>query len=123
MNIQEKFTKILETNDLNIKSIHGLEKFSGVGIGSISKFLNAGEGPSLGTIKKIHASLGINPEWWKTGKGDIYIKKGTSLSMAREPENPPYTDDWGILIKTIDRIGATNEYLIKRVNDLESGKG
>lgn len=77
MNIHDKFSTILKTNKLGIKSIHGLEKYCKVGIGSVSKFLNADEEPSLGTIKKIQEVLSINTEWWETGKGDIYLRNGT----------------------------------------------
>lgn len=92
MRIQDKFDTILKTNKLGIKSIFGLEKFAKVGTGSVSKFLNENESPTIGTIKKIQDALRVNPEWWDTEKGDIYLEKHTSVDKASDNngkmENP-----------------------------------
>lgn len=77
MTIQDKFDKVLKTNTLGIKSIFGLEQYCKVGTGSISKFLNKNESPKLGTIKKFQDALRINPEWWESENGSIYLEKPT----------------------------------------------
>lgn len=84
MTIQDKFDTILKTNRLGIKSIFGLEKFSGVGVGSVSKFLNKGESPTIGTIKTIQDALRINPEWWDSGNGSIYLENGTGMDKSND---------------------------------------
>lgn len=117
MTIHDKFDKILKVNKLGIKSIYGLEKYCKVGIGSISKFLNKNESPTLGTIKTIQDVININPEWWESGEGEIFIVKGTLV-----PELDKKNTDRGeisILIKNLNRIGDFNEHLMQRVRDLE----
>lgn len=120
MRIQDKFSTILKTNKLGIKSIHGLEKYCKVGIGSISKFLNVGESPSLGTIKKVQEALSINTDWWETGEGEIYDKKGTYVDLPTRKEKDP-DEHIRILIKNLDRMGELNEYLLKELKRLQGG--
>lgn len=50
------------------------------------------------------------------------VKGGETIVSRGNPKKPPANEDReAILIKTIDRIGETNEYLLKRVKDLERG--
>lgn len=103
MTIQDKFDKILKTNKLKIKSIFGLERYSKVGIGSVSKFLSKGESPTIGTIKTIQEALSINTEWWETGKGDIYLEKPTQMPKPNDNDGNLDPEEDRVLRELIER--------------------
>lgn len=125
MTIQDKFDKILKTNKLGIKSIFGLEKYCGVGVGSVSKFLTKGESPTLGTIKTIQDAIGINPDWLESGKGDIYLEKRTDVentsNLTPADEEHVYHDlvesktEYRLVHKTI----LNEEYRIMLKSEIE----
>jgi hypothetical protein len=100
MLFREKIDKILKDNKLGINTVYGLEAFIGASPGSISKPLNKGDTPGLGTIKKIREGLpGLNPEWWEDGKGDVFEKNGTyveiptSMNKSEEPSKRMPADE------------------------------
>lgn len=83
MSFREKIDNILKYNKLHINSVYALEAFVKASPGSISKYLNKGEEPGLGTIKKIREGLpGLNQHWWDTGKGDIFVSNVTYEEKA-----------------------------------------
>jgi hypothetical protein len=101
MSFQEKIDNILKTNKLGINSIFGLEAFVKAGAGAISKPLNRGEEPGLGTIKKLREGLpGLSQDWWDTGKGSPFKENSTaaikssdnmkSTKLDIEEANPDY---------------------------------
>ncbi len=78
--------------------------------------------------KEIISGLGINPDWWHTGKGVIYREKGTPV---KEPSN--LTDEVALLIAQLnitlagyradlDALKAENKELKERLKRYESGK-
>lgn len=78
MSFREKIDNILKYNKLGINSPYGLEVYVKASPGAISKPLNKGEEPGLGTIKKIREGLpGLNQGWWDTGKGDVFVSNIT----------------------------------------------
>lgn len=83
MSFREKIDNILKNNKLHINSVYALEAYVGASPGAISKPLNKGEEPGLGTIKKIREGLpGLNQDWWDTGKGDIFLVNVTHGEKA-----------------------------------------
>lgn len=72
MNFVEKIDKLLKSNTLGISSPSALEDYIKAGRGSITTPYRNKDSPGLRTQKKIIEKLRINPEWWETGKGEIY---------------------------------------------------
>lgn len=117
MQFREKIDKILSSNKLGIDSPYGLEVKIGASPGSISKYYKKGTSPGRGTIKKILDGAGVNPEWWESGKGEIFIVKGTSVPESDKKNTD--RDEISILIKNLNRYGELNEHLLSRIKDLE----
>lgn len=125
MNIQDKFATILKLNKLGINSIFALEKYSKVGVGSVSKFLNNNESPSMGTIKKIQDALGINTGWWDTGKGEVFIEKHTLVQEGSDNKEITKEEVYRELIEAnsnysiIPRTVLDGEYRIVAKSELD----
>lgn len=73
MDFSEKIDKILDSNSLGITSPTGLEEFVGAGRGAISTPYREKSAPGPKTQNKIVEKLRINKEWWKTGRGEVFI--------------------------------------------------
>ena len=76
MKFSEKIEKILKTNKLGVNTASGLEEFIGAGRGAISTPYREGTAPGTKTQKKIIEKMRISPDWWETGKGEIYLPAG-----------------------------------------------
>lgn len=93
------------------------------------------------TVSEVVAQMGIteaNYYAWEKGKykpNDKNLKELAKLFKMRvkdfysdDAESGPETkkpdsEEIRLLIKNIDRMGQLNEYLLKRVQDLEQGRG
>ena len=73
MSFEEKISIILETNQLGIATKNKLEVFCDIGTSGLSKYDPEKGQPGKSTIKKLLEKLRINPVWWKTGEGSIYL--------------------------------------------------
>lgn len=120
MTFQEKIDKVLKTNKLGIDSPSGLEAFIRVSVGTITKPLKKGKEPGLGTIKILLEKLGINEEWWETGKGEIYKYQPPSIDKMSGPEKEfieANTDYW-LVPKTV----LEDKYRVVEVSVLDTQK-
>lgn len=77
MTFKEKIDKILETNKLGINSVSAFEDEIKAGRGAVNDFYKEDRDPGRITLKKIKTFPGLNPVWWDTGKGDIYLSNNT----------------------------------------------
>lgn len=87
MNFEEKIDKLLKTNEKDLRSLGQLETFLGLGTHTIRSAIKEKREPSRKIQVKIVEGLGVNWDWWDTGEGDIFDKKGTSVkeySMTEE---------------------------------------
>lgn len=75
MSFKKKIDKILETNELSINSINGLEKFIGASTGAVNKYYNKDESPGRSTVKKIKTKFEIDDISWRTGEIHLSRKK------------------------------------------------
>lgn len=50
---------------------------------------------------------------------DLAEKKETNVSRETTKKGLPFSEEREILIRNIDRMGETNEYLLKRIKELE----
>jgi hypothetical protein len=80
MTLKEKIHKILKHNDLGISTPSALETFIGASQGAITTPMREGGnlGPAL--TKKLHEKARVNPEWWETGKGEIFFSRSVTKS-------------------------------------------
>lgn len=90
MNFSDKLDKVFKVSKL-VSNVNQLEKRIGVSTGTILKPYNDRKPPGLGTVKKIIDYLGINQEWWDTGKGDMFIKQPSVNSEDHSEETQPPT--------------------------------
>lgn len=89
MTFKEKIDNLLRVSGKKFNSVYDLEVKSGVGMGTLRKAYDENREPSKRTIWKFLESLSINPEWWETGNGSIYLEKPTQGDkMSDNKENP-----------------------------------
>lgn len=88
MSFKEKIDKILEVNQLGINSVSAFEDKIGAGRGAVNEFYNEDREPGRKTLKKIMTFPGLNPTWYNTGEGPIFVKNGTYVKTPMEnPKN------------------------------------
>lgn len=110
MTFQEKIDKLLKVNKLGINTVYGLEAQIGAAPGAISKPLKKGDEPGPGTIKKIRDGVpGLNPDWWETGKGEVFI---TEVPQPGNNNGKNYTGDPEVYRTIVE--GNTEYVLIPR---------
>jgi hypothetical protein len=80
MNLKDKIKNIVKHNELGISSPSALETFIGVSQGAITTPARLGE--ELGPIvtKKLYEKARVNPEWFETGRGEIFLKQPTKTN-------------------------------------------
>lgn len=76
----EKIAKVLEIKGINPTRA---ERLIGVSQGTLSKALDRKGSVHDSTQEKFTKYFHVKPEWWETGKGEIFEEKHTSVS---EPE-------------------------------------
>lgn len=83
MTFAEKISKILDANTLQIHSVSQLEDYIKAGrsaIGAhVAKNAKPNSAPGRATQKRIIEKLRINPDWWNTGKGEIYLQSAKEV--------------------------------------------
>lgn len=77
MTFKDKIYKILKTNDLNLGSVEDIALKTGVKAGTLYKAMGDQDGMGLKNTRILLDKIGINSEWWDTGKGEVFIKKPT----------------------------------------------
>lgn len=113
MTFREKIDNILRINGKKFKSIQDLELAAGLGMNTLRKAYNENREPSRKVVGKLLEEIGINPEWYEAGKGDVFLQKGTQDKEPAINKNLPYNEEREILIRTIDRMGNYIEHLLK----------
>lgn len=58
---------------------------AGLSIGNIWNIENSDVTPSARTLRVIQAAFNVNPEWLKTGKGEMFLEK---VEETKELSNP-----------------------------------
>lgn len=89
MTFKEKIDNLLRVSGKKFNSVYDLEQKSGVGMGTLRKAYDENREPSKRTIWKFLESLGINPEWWESGNGNIYLENGTDMQKFGENKEKP----------------------------------
>lgn len=84
MNCREKIDNLLAVKALKLKSIDDLEsRMAGgdektrVGDQTIRKAYNENRELTGKIQRRIIARFGLNPDWWETGEGPVFLEKGT----------------------------------------------
>ena len=100
--------------DLGVNQIEFSRK-TGFGQSYISQILNGNKSnPSIRFYDNICREFNVNPEWLKTGKGDVYVIPGSTGG----PEDAEMLAKYRLLPKTEQSIieDMINALLIKSIN-------
>ena len=89
MTFKEKIDKLLSISGKKFNSVYDLEVQSGVGMGTIRKAYDENREPSKRIIWKFLETLSINPEWWESGIGNIYLENGTGMQKSSDNKEKP----------------------------------
>lgn len=73
---------ILKTNRLHLVTKEELSEYCGFHRDTIRKAIERGSELKDKNLRIFQDKLEINPEWWDTGKGDIYVSKHTYAEKA-----------------------------------------
>lgn len=113
MTFKEKIHTILKTNKLGLTSVEDIAGKTGIKVGTIYKAMGPQDGMGLKLTRKLLDGIGIETQWWESGKGDIYI-----TSVPDEPplnKKDPASEENRILIRNLDRMGEVNEFLLREL--------
>lgn len=77
MDFSEKISTILKTNKLQLVTKEELSEFCGFNRDTIRKAIERGTELGERYTRIFMDKLHINPVWWDTGKGDIYLGNPT----------------------------------------------
>lgn len=124
MTFQQKIDKVLATKGIKLWK---LAQESGLGT-TLEKAYAENREMRENTTGKFLQKMGISAEWWVTGKGEIFVtgsvvEEETPVYGVHSETKKPDSEETRLLKRSIDRIIDTNEYLLKRVRDLENQLG
>ena len=68
-------------------------------------------------VNKIYDTYAVRKEFWDDGKEPIITENLASVELRRQKKDPD--EQIRILTLKLNRMGEMNEYLLKRVRDLE----
>lgn len=77
MDFSEKISTILKTNTLQLVTKEDLAEYCGFHRDTIRKAIDRKSELKDKYLRIFQDKLRINPQWWDTGKGDIYVSKPT----------------------------------------------
>jgi hypothetical protein len=108
MDFSEKISIILRTNKLQLVTKEDLSEYCGFHRDTIRKAIDRGTGLKDKYLRIFQDKLGISPDWWDTGKGDIYVSKHTQDEKAGDnKQNDQFNES---VYRTI--IEGHTEYLL-----------
>lgn len=127
MTFEEKISIVLRANKLGINTSEELSEKCGFDTSTIRKVIEreqkeieagSGKTPSLNlrSLRTLWDKIGINPEWWETGEGPVFIagspENHTGVQNGTDNKGNPLEDREGVY-KTIVE-GHTEYYLIPK---------
>lgn len=117
----EKINKILKYRKLSINKIEKKLEVDG----TFRKAYKEDREPNEDLIEEFLGKFQIRRGWWDNPVGDleddIFEKKGTYVEIPSDTKDP--VEENRILKNIIKQMGETNAYLLKRITDLEQGRG
>lgn len=118
MTIAEKYRKVLEISKIKI---YKAEDKCGFGRNTLKNAIDNNRLLSDEYHKTFIETFHVNEAWWRTEKGEVILEKGTYVEIPSVSTKDPVEEN-RILKEVIRRMGETNDYLLKRIKDLESGQ-
>lgn len=125
MTFKEKIHKILKVNNLNMTSVEDISSKTGIKAGTIYKAMARKNGKgNLGTknTRILVDKLGINLDWWDSGKEPVFKEKGTQLPDEATIKNPEHEsriiEKIDKLVENVNSFGDFNRFLVDEVNRL-----
>lgn len=117
IDLDKKFAKVLDFTGLE-QGEFAIE--CKIQPGTLSKALERSSF-SKDIVNKINTRFGVRKAYWEDGREPITEEKGTYVEIPSDKKNP--VEENRILKNIIVQMGETNAYLLKRISDLEQGKG
>lgn len=121
MTFKEKIRKILQYNKLEMTSVEDIALKTGIKTGTLYKAMTRKNGLSVKNTITLIDKIGLNPDWFETGNGEIFKENPTPVP---EPaiKNP---DVETRILSRIDKLtenvnsfGDFNKFLLDEVNRL-----
>ncbi len=120
MNFKEKMDKILTISELSIGAI---EAKCGISNATLRNKYKDNEFPTKKIIDKLIIGLGINEDWWKTGKGDILIPSNRKdWGISEVGKNTLNDEDLRIALRALIQKDKTIERLVAEIEELKNRK-
>lgn len=90
MRFSEKIDILLRYNKLGLNTIEEIESHCEIGAKTLRKNYNENTEPTRRILVKLLTGLGVNPEWWDSGKGEIFGTNSTAaINSDDNTENAP----------------------------------
>lgn len=106
MDFNEKISIILKTNTLQLVTKEDLAEYCGFHRDTIRKAIDRKTELKDRYLRIFQDKLGINPDWWDTGKGDIYLSKHTQETKAGDSKEISSPDPDEVMRQIISGKGA-----------------
>lgn len=121
MTFREKIDNILRISKKKFSSITELEAAAGLGMNTLRKAYNDNREPSRKVLVKLLETIGINEDWWDTGKGEIFNEKHTYVEIPTKKESPYIPGERETFIENTLRMGRIIDHLLEEIRELKSG--
>lgn len=118
MDFSEKISIILKTNKLQLVTKEDLSEYCGFHRDTIRKAIDRKTGLKEKYLRIFQDKLGINPDWWDAGKGDIYVSKPTQEVKNDQPALSREERLIATLERAVDSLSEQNMELIQIVKNL-----
>lgn len=90
MDFSEKISTILKTNTLQLVTKEDLAEYCGFHRDTIRKAIDRKSELKDKYLRIFQDKLRINPQWWDTGKGDIYLRNVTDDDKPDDNQEKMY---------------------------------
>lgn len=123
MDFSEKISNILRTNKLGLATNEALSEFCGFHKDTIRKAIERGTSLNKSYTRILTDKIGINPDWWDTGKGDVYVKNGTQDGEIRTKNEKELTVKNQLLRKGSETADEVILFLLDKIKKYEDKYG
>lgn len=117
LSFTEKIKAILDNNAFNVNSPNGIEKFLKLGNGTIKNACKKNREPSIMVMKKLLNGLNINPAWWQTCEGSMFIERSDNALWQLVKEQRDHIQTQNDLLRERERVNRLQELLLDEMQE------